>query len=405
MKWKKKILSLGVLVALVGSMAVSASENQFAGMEDYFFTEGAEVSVQEESVDFILTGETATVTFNKPLASDGFSLSFAGVDGNTMKQIDFILTDSSDEGSSAKLNFIRMNDTYTAVAFNDAKRSYITNGSLYLKNDTDFYFTYNAESQVFTDSSSYVISASSNIDGSAFTGFASQLVNLKMELHGEPGSVFSLKEINRQRMGSAYEVDSVEPIITVTNNITEVMKGSTITLPTAFATDVLADNATLTMCVYDTEGNIMKAADGTLLENVIPDTAYEIKIDSYGDYRIEYQATDGRNTTRAISSQIHVVDDSKPSMKLSEALPVEAKQNEELMLPELSYEDNVTAEENIVSWVTVMYPSGKIQGVKNAIILEEEGQYRFTFHAMDEEGNIRRIVQKIYVEGNSNEEE
>lgn len=399
MKWKKAILSLGIVAAMAAGAAAYATDSKTVNIEDFFQAEGASISVQEESVDFVMEDDEAVITFNKPLASDGFSLSFAGVNENTMKQVDFILTDSKDEKTSTKLNFIRMNDTFTAVAFNDSERSYITNGSMYLENDSDFYFTYNAMSQVFTDSSSYTISASANTDGSAFTGFGTQLVNLKIVLHGQNGSVFRLKEINRQRMGSEYEEDNVEPIITITNSVTDAMKGSTITLPTAFATDVLSEKATVTMSVLNPDGEVVKSVDGKKLENVVPDKAYEIKIDAYGDYRIEYQATDGKNETRTVSSQIHVVDDSKPTMKLSEVLPTEGKQGEKLVLPEISCEDNVSEKDKIATWVTVKYPSGKVRGCKDSVVLEEEGQYSFTFHAMDEEGNIRKMIQKIYVEG------
>lgn len=398
-KGKKVMLSLGIVASLVAGMVSFATDDGTVQMEKLFQVEGAQVNVQEQSVDFIMKGETATVTFVKPLASDGFSLSFAGVDDNSMQQIDFVLTDSVDDKSSTKLNFIRMNDTYTAVALNDSERSYITNGSMYLNNDTDFYFTYNADSQVFTDSASYTIPVSANVDGSAFKGYTSQMLDLTVVLHGETGSVFRLKDMNRQRMGRDYEIDNVEPIITLTNGVAEAKKGSTIKLPTAFATDVLSDTASVKMSVLDPEGNVVKAIDGTKLEDVTPDKAYEITIDSYGDYRLEYQATDGKNKTRTVSSQIHVVDDSKPIVKLSELLPESAKVGDELVLPELSCEDNVTTAENLVTWVTVKCPSGKMCGVKKSIILEEKGQYQFSFHGMDEEGNIRSIVQKIYVEG------
>ena len=153
------------------------------------------------------------------------------------------------------------------------------------------------------------------------------------------------------------------------------------------------------MSVKDPEGNVVKAEDGTKLSEVTPDKVYQIKIDTYGEYRIEYQATDGRNATRTVSSQIKVVDVSKPTIKLSEILPTEATVGEELVLPEMTCEDNVTDKEGIVTWVTVQHPSGKIRPCSTTLKLEEEGQYRFTFYAMDSEGNIQKKVQKIYVEG------
>lgn len=401
MKLKKTILSLGLTVAMLAGISVSAVADENVRMEDLFTVEGAKISVKNKSVDFTLTGNKATVSFHKALASDGFNLSFAGVKDNSLKQADFILTDSEDEKSSVKLNFLRMNDTYTAVALNDSERSYITNGSMYLENDADFYFTYNAESKVFNDSGNYTIAVGSNTDGSAFEGFSSRLVNLKVELIGKKGSVFRLKSINLQRMGKDYEIDSVEPMITVQDNITVATKGSKIKLPTAFATDVLSDTASVVMTVKDPDSFVVTATNGKKLENVTPDQAYEIAIDRYGDYRIEYQATDGRNTTRTISSQIRVADDSKPEILLAKQLPNTAKTGETMQMPEITYKDNVTAAEEITSWITVKRPGGQITGVKDAITFEENGQYILTFFAMDAEGNVRSLRQTIYVKGES----
>lgn len=399
MKCGKKVVSIGILTALVIGTGVLAADNGTVNMEDYFTAQGANITVQEESVDMVLTQDTASVTFDRPLTSDGFSLSFAGVEGNTLEKADIILTDINDEKNSIKLSYIRMNDEYTAVALNDSKRSYVTNGSMYHQNDVDFYMTYNAKSNVITDSSTYTIPVTTTQNGKAFEGFSKQMVSVRIELHGIAGSVMCLKELNRQRLGTEYEIDSVEPMITIVNDVTEAMKGSVISLPTAFASDVLSDKATVKMSVKDPEGNIVKAEDGTKLSEVTPDKVYQIKIDAYGEYRLEYQATDGRNATRTVSSQIKVVDVSKPSIKLSEVLPTEAKVGEELVLPEITCEDNVTEKDGIVTWVTVQHPSGKIRACSATLKLEEKGQYRFTFHAMDTEGNIRKTVQKIYVEG------
>ena len=104
MKRGKKVVSIGILTALVLGTVVSATDNGTVNMEDYFTAQGAEITVQEESVDMVLTKDTASVTFDKPLTSDGFSLSFAGVEGNTLEKADIILTDIKDEKNSIKLS-------------------------------------------------------------------------------------------------------------------------------------------------------------------------------------------------------------------------------------------------------------------------------------------------------------
>lgn len=397
-KWKGCALVLCAAVALCGG-AVFASDNGRVDFKDYFRAEGAELSIADASVDVVLKGENAKVSFLRNVTSSGFSISFSGVEGSELERADIILTDASDESCSVKLSYVRMNETYTAVALNDSSRSYITNGSLYKENDSDFYVTYEAASNVFTDSANFTIPVATTSEGEAFTGFKSQVVKVTIELQGKSESVFRLKEINRQRFGKEYENDNVEPMITVVNGVTEAVKGQIVNLPTAFASDVLQEIATVKMTVKDPDGNIMKAVDGTNLSEVTPDKSYQIKIDAYGSYRIEYQATDGINMTRTMASQINVVDASKPRITLSQLVPTSGKLGETLVFPTMEITDNMTEAEKITSWITVKYPCGKLRACKESVVLSEAGQYTITFHAMDEEGNIGTVTQKIYVEG------
>ena len=77
---KKKIIALVVMLAMiltVGSLT-SASKQSAGGysykdadgqidLAGYFTAKGADIRMQEESMDFVMTGTEATISFNKPL--------------------------------------------------------------------------------------------------------------------------------------------------------------------------------------------------------------------------------------------------------------------------------------------------------------------------------------------------
>lgn len=409
---KKRIMAAIVAAALVlaGSFGVLASEKKAGGYSyldengkidllAYYTTEEATASLQNESIDFVMTGEEATVSFNKPLAADSFGLSFAGVAGNTLKKVEIELTDIENPEEKASLVFSAMSESSSIVKLGNTERSFIINGSFFAENNYDFYAHYNAEYRNFTDDVTYKIPVVESLDGTIFPGFSSHKVKVTIHLYGESGSVFRLKELNRQRMGSLYTEDTENPSITTLDSVSKAILGSTITLPKAFAMDVLADNATVTMSVENPDGEAVNAVDGTKLTEVTPDKDYQIKIEKNGVYRVSYQATDGKNSTRPMSNPIVVMDNEAPEIKLSEPIPTSTKVGEKLKFPEVTYSDNVSEETAISGWVTVKNPSGVVTEAKGSVELTEEGVYEITFLAIDEIGNMSRITMKTYAEG------
>lgn len=408
----KRIIAVAVATALVlaGSFGVLASEKNAGGYSylgengeidllAYYTAEGATASLQNESIDFVMTGEEATVSFNKPLAADSFGLSFAGVAGNTLDRVEVELTDIENPEEKASLVFSAMSESSSLIKVGNTDRSFIINGSLFAENNYDFYAHYVAEYRHFTDDVNYKIPVVESLDGSIFSGFSSHKVNVTVHLYGESGSIFRLKEMNRQRMGSLYTEDTENPSVTTLGSVSKAILGSTITLPKAFAMDVLADNATVTMSVENPDGEAVTAVDGTKLTEVTPDKDYQIKIEKNGVYRVSYQATDGKNTTRSMSSPIVVMDNEAPKITLSESIPTSTKVGEKLQFPEVTYSDNVSEEDAISGWVTVKSPSGVVMEAKGSVELTEAGVYEINFLAIDEIGNMSRITAKTYAEG------
>ena len=412
MRKRRVLVALAVaLTTLAGSLLASAATDKKVGgysyldkegkidLPAYFKTEGLDTVLQEESIDFVMSGTQATISFQKELAADSFALSFSGVEGNTLKTVEIELTDVTNPEEKASLIFTAMSSTSSTVRVGNTNRSFIINGSLFAENNYDFYAHYDAEYRNFSDNMTYRIPVVESLDGSIFSGFSSHKVNLTVYLEGEKGGVFRMTELNRQRMGSLYTEDTETPGITVMGNLNKAVIGSTVTLPKAFATDVLADKATVTMTVENPDKEIVKATDGTKLEQVTPDKEYKIKIEKNGTYRVSYQATDGKNQTRAVTYPIMIRDNEAPKQKLSESIPTSVKVGDKLQFPEVICTDNVSKEDEISCWITVKNPSGVVTEAKREVELKEEGLYEITFLAIDAMGNMSRMKVSTYAEG------
>lgn len=410
---RKKRFLVGVLataLVMAGSIGVLASQDKAGGYSyldengnidfaSYFTIEGATATLQENSLDFVMTGTEAKLTFKKPLASEQFGLKFAGLEGNKMTEVEVVLTDMEDASQKASLIFNKMSDVSSLAKLGNTARAFIVAGSFYKENNADFYAHYDGAYKAFTDNLTYTIPIVESLDGSYFDGFPSHKATLTILLKGESGSTFRLKEINRQRMGSLFIEDTETPAITVVNPVNKGVVGSTITLPKAFAMDVLADEATVTMTVTDPDGEEVKSTDGKKLTDVTPNKDYKIKLEKFGSYRLSLVATDGENKTRPETSLLVVTDNKGPEIELKDAIPTSLKVGNALKFPEVTYSDNSCADDEIVHWVTVKYPSGIIVEAKDSVELTEEGQYEITFLAQDKIGNLSRISAKTYAEG------
>lgn len=404
MKKKKILTTIVVLLLVVIGVAVTsfAENSKEVDQLSYFELAGATAELKDESLCITLTEETATVQFKNVLAASGFSFQWNGVDDKEQKlrQLAVILTDSQDEDCSVKVNFTKLNERNIAVRYNDETRSYLTNGSTYLENDTPISLKFNENTNTFTDAvEAYKMVANSCINGKDFNGFASKGVNLKLMVTGEAGATFSINAINEQPFGKNYVIDNVEPTLCIPTEQANMMHNSIATLPKAAAFDVFSDKTSLKLTVQDPQGNVIKDVSGTLLDNVDGNKEYQIKFSQYGTYRVVYVASDGVNKTRGMGYQINVKDEGTPVVQLKKDITKNVAVGEEVIFPELEIVDNI--DDEFITWTNVLHPEGYMTCEKTSFIPTTPGRYVITFCAQDESGNIGRFVTNIHVEGSS----
>lgn len=397
-RWISVLMTLALVVGCI-TVQTLADDKHIVDPVSYFDVAGAKVELKEDSINFCLTQENATIKFKKVLATSGYSMKFNGVDdsGNKLQSVEMTMTDSENEDCSVKIGFYQLNDDSTAVRYNDDTRSYLMYGSLNKLNATDMSIVFQETMNTFTDDAeSYSMKIEDCENGTKFDGFDSMGAMVSWNLSGKIGAVFSIKSINSQRIGSKYTEDVVEPYLCLSNSVTKVSKGMICTLPLTRAYDVYSDDVTLKLTVQDPDGDVIKDTSGKLLEDVDGTKEYEIQFDKYGQYRIVYVASDGVNKTRGIGYQIAVNDEGAPEIQLEESLSEKVTVGTKIDFPKIIVKDNVS--EECVTWVNVLHPSGYMTCESDSFVVDEEGIYAITFCANDENGNIGRFVVTIFAE-------
>lgn len=402
---RKRIVAFCMAFAVILSgitLKTFAEEEKNVDQLSFFELQGADAQLKEDSIDFTLKSDSATIRFKNPLAASGFSVRWNGVNDKAKKleQLIFALQDYQNEEIGVNLAFGKMNDQNISVKYNTDKRTYLTAGNMNAKNDSDVYVQFNEVTKSFVDGAgNYTIKVENSINGMKFQGFDSLGVNMTITMKGKKGASFSLRELNGQPLGKNYENDTVEPVLCVPGDQTNVVHNSVSELPKAAAFDVFTDTTTLKLTVQDPEGNSVKDVDGNVLEDVDGTKQYRIKFSQYGQYRVVYIASDGVNKTRGIGYQIDIQYKGVPTISLEEAIPATVPLKEEVIFPTTKVDDQLKGE--IIQWVNVTHPEGYITCEEGSFVPKTEGIYKITFSALDENGNIGRLEVNIYAEGST----
>lgn len=156
-------------------------------------------------------------------------------------------------------------------------------------------------------------------------------------------------------------------------------KGTTITLPAAYARDVITGSAEATLTVK--RGS--KIADG--LEEVPATEARTFTFDRYGYYTVTYYSTDGNDNTTRNAFTFYCRDDVSPEITVDGTLPETAVKGSEITLPSATVTDNYS-EATLTIYVTA--PDGSTAKITDGKLkFELVGKYRVTYFAADADYN------------------
>lgn len=358
-------------------------------LENYFVGEGFDVLREENSVTFTATAADAGWTFANSLLATDFSMVLKGVTGKSdFAGLKLTLSDPANSAQSLEVELLNINGVLSVKSGNT---------QIHMRE-----VSFDAGHQIsitYKDNTLHI--AGFEIDTGAFEGFASNFLMLSLSFQeAADGAAISLLSMNNHAMNNSNR-DRAEVWMDIVGAYGgRYEQGTEIVLPAAFAGDVLNPNVQFTMTVKQ-DGQPVTALDGTVLENADPTKEYTILAEVADRYTVQYTTVESFSEKEGgITYILHVVDVSAPELQFQQALPTQAKVGDTVCIPEFTLSDNKTAEEDLIVMKNVVCPNGVIVTVpenSNAIVVTQEGVYKFTVMVVDGDGYMHNETWSVTV--------
>ena len=338
--------------------------------------------------------ETADTMFINSLVANGLTTTFE-IDPakSQFGRLNIYLTDSVNPAQQVKFSFRK---TMTSAKFSINDGNEYDTDSTFTGSVTEFLINYRDE-RVSIDNTSFM-AINDYLGGGVFEGFSSGKVYMRIEMAEITGeSSFRMKNISSQVINNAI-LDRVGPRIVLNGTYGGMHDiGSTISLPSAIAGDVLDPYVNVTVTVTDPDRKVVTAKDGTNMLAVPADKAYEFEVSSYGVYLVSYYSEDAGGEYTNFTFSVSVLDKEAPVITLSRENVTTAKVGETVVIASATATDNLDAAENITVKQYLVIPGGRVMSVPgNSFVANEAGEYIVRYFAMDSAGNFT-IVENVIV--------
>lgn len=351
----------------------------------YVYSEdGVTTEKNENGLKVTVNGE-GTAEFITPLLADKFSLTIRGVSGDFGK-MSINLTDDENNDVSVTITLEERNG-----------RVYLSVGETTVTPDFSFDGSKNLEigySEGKITAAGLTAGVITTDAGKAFAGFKSHKVRMKFafETNGEK-SFYIEKVVNHSFTGSVTS-DSTEPAYYVSGSIGGAFVPGEITIPAAYAADVLDPNVSFVISVIDADGNFLSDINGTLMRNVDPTKDYTVNFDKIGEYAVRYVVSDVFNSSAnstPYSVSYTILDDEPPVLKFSGEFKTRIAAGETYVLPKFTVSDNYSSDSEIYVAKYVEDPTGKMNEIpanSNSFKATKAGTYKIILMAVDGSGNV-----------------
>ena len=335
-------------------------------------------------------------TFANPQVAELFSFKLSSLKGLTMyKGMQINLTDSQNPDQSATLTIAVGNAGITV-----SNGSFSADLDVSFMVETIFNIGYSGGKFKFDN----VNIAIDNYDnGETFAGFSSNKVYATITMtEAKAGAGYMLLEV----AGSATTYrnkDYGKPSFAILGDYGGSYSiGSSYTLAPAIAGDTFAPHTSLKVTVIDPDGNVLTDKNGVKLEGVDASKTYNITLNKYGLYNIQYVATeeDWVGNTNEFTNYVNVMDEEAPVITITSKYTKTAKVGDVIVLPTFTVTDNITASSAIIIDRFVQNPTGRLVRIpygSNSVKTTYAGTYFFRIMAKDEYGNVATVTLEVIV--------
>lgn len=390
---------------LVGTNSIKAKAFR---ADRYFYAEEGMSVAMSSSVTLTATKDGAKAYFIQSQQAEGLKMTFdvtgkneahTAIDTN-VKKLHFYITDATDASKVVQITVAAETGTdgktKTQMYVNGVAAIGEFTGSLDGTSRLAFGWTLNVgtKSLVDTQKNTRIAWLDTYLDGRKFEGFKEKVfISIEIERKDSTkASAIQISALNTQNFSINASNDTVAPSLKANARFESVYPyQSTVTIPTATASDVLSDvKEILVTVLYSTDSGEVSVTDvnGTLLENVSATTEYQVLLSQTGTYRVVYTAKDTRGGKAETSTTFDVSVSRAPIITLKGSWQETVKVG--TTVSPVAFEVEF-AEENAENLAYAIYiaPSDRYQYIyqDNTVTFSEVGKYTIRYFALDGYGN------------------
>lgn len=375
----------GFTLKYVATDGVNTTEKEFwvnvkapEVISDYFLSD---TSLSATGNGVILRGEgDHSITTANPVAANGTILRFT-MENADMDKLTVTLEDGANPNNTFSFDIARLDAEHATITARNASAE--IDGS-FTEPSKPFY--------LLIDGVNGVVNSSNGSRLVDLAGFSCKTMYVSLQFSGNRGeSTLTLVQISNQvvNVNSFMNGDKKEPVVVLDremNRITSATPGDTVFAPAAAVADVLDPLATITLKVT--------SPSGVVLYEGVPDRMRTFVAEEYGDYNVQYVATDRDGNTATNNYIYRVEDDISPLVTVKGTVPGSIDAGKTFKVPEISVEDDseTTVEIYIVSDFTrTAVRSGQM------VSLPQPGEYRLVIWAADSCFNVTTVTYTIDV--------
>ncbi len=376
----------------------------------YFVTNGVALEKMQDNITVTATEENGSWKFINPVYANDFALNL--VADATASEYDgwrITLTDSKDKSVSLTFDVLK-----------DGARSILSyNGKTYaMLVGFDSTSTSNLFKMGHKDGKLFI--GSFTLQTTDFERFTSKCVYVEVSfINAKTFAAYKLQQLNGQTFNE-LQLDAILPKIYVNGDYGgNYTIGTTVSLPTAEAYDVLDPNLSFSLTVNAPDGTVVSDVNGVSLRDVDPAMVYTFTFKQYGQYSVTYTAQDSTYNTATFSYAFNIVEDIAPEIVLTSSYVTTAKVGDTVVMPSFEVSDNFSeavlkypdgdpvvsgtykpSEAELFVVRSVSAPNGRVYyfwGKSNSIKVESAGTYTFRIQACDKAGNVATFVYTVEV--------
>ena len=376
-------------------------------LSKYFISDTFNATPENNAVLYTVAGsngDTAKMEFIKTLLAENFYLGLStDREYSQFDSINVTLTDSVDKDISVCISILKGTGNAVMTVSGDTNE-YDLGQKFFANPNAEFNIKYDGKTNTIELPSGSKVKIAKDKNGQTFGGFKSGFVNLAIELGGidnarNDNAGIRISKVNNQSF-SAMKNDIIEPEISTRTMRGEMLQGDEVEILPLYASDVVDPYVNFKMKVTDSDGEVVTATDGILLDGCDTGRSYKIVLEKFGQYSVNYEVTDSAGWTTFYSYALNVGETEPPTITLS-GVVTSGTVGDTIKVATATVADNADSGLTYVCYLktpsSVFYKLVEGENVYEGFVAKEKGTYNVYYYAIDSVGNYTIVSYAIVV--------